>query len=70
VEDCDAWFNKAIAAGAESMMPMMDMFWGDRMGKIKDPFGHTWDIASHQWDYTPEEMQQKQDEFLEMMKDH
>jgi PhnB protein len=64
VEDCDAWFKKAVEAGAEVKMEMADMFWGDRMGKFHDPFGHSWDIASHVWDYTPEEIQQKQEEFL------
>ena len=47
VEDCDALWERAInAAGAEVLMPMSDMFWGDRMGKLKDPFGHTWSIAT------------------------
>ena len=67
VEDCDAWFDRAVKAGAEPAMPPMDAFWGDRMGKLKDPFGHSWDIASHDWDYTPEEIQQKQEEFLASM---
>jgi len=40
VPDCDAVYNKAVAAGAEVVMPVQDMFWGDRYGKLKDPFGH------------------------------
>jgi uncharacterized glyoxalase superfamily protein PhnB len=65
VEDCDAVYNKAVKAGCEIMVPMDDAFWGDRFGKIKDPFGHTWAIATHKWIYTPEEMEQKQKEMIE-----
>lgn len=46
-EDCDRLWERAISAGGtEVLMPMSDMFWGDRMGKLKDPFGHTWSIAT------------------------
>lgn len=55
-EDCDALFNRAVEAGAEVVMPPMDMFWGDRYGKVKDPFGHEWGIATHIADLTPEEI--------------
>ncbi len=55
VEDCDAAFNKATQAGAEALMPPSDMFWGDRYGKLKDPFGHQWSIATHTEDVSPEE---------------
>jgi PhnB protein len=58
VEDADATYNQALAAGATSLMPPMDAFWGDRYGIVVDPFGHAWSIAHHQFDYTPEEMQQ------------
>ena len=47
VDDCDALYNKAIEAGCEVIYPMMDAFWGDRMGKVEDPYGHCWAIASH-----------------------
>lgn len=57
VEDADAVFAAAIAAGATENMPLTDMFWGDRMGKLLDPFGHTWAIATHIADPTPEEME-------------
>lgn len=56
VENADAVFDQAIAAGATSTMPMADMFWGDRYGMITDPFGHSWSIATHIRDVTPEEM--------------
>ena len=45
--DVDATFKQATAAGATVVMPLMDMFWGDRMGNLKDPFGHSWAIATH-----------------------
>ncbi len=56
VNDCDAAFNQACAAGCEVMMPMMDTFWGDRMGGVVDPFGHVWAIATHIRDMTAEEI--------------
>ncbi len=57
VDNVDGTFNKAVAKGAKSMMPPMDMFWGDRYGKFLDPFGHLWGVATHKKDVTPEEMQ-------------
>lgn len=56
VEDVDAAFNQAVEAGAEVEMPPMDMFWGDRFCKIKDPFGHKWSLATHVEDVDGEEM--------------
>lgn len=58
VEDCDAAFNQAVAAGATPKMPPMDMFWGDRYCQVIDPFGHSWSLATHLRDLTPEEMNQ------------
>ena len=46
VPDADATFNRAVAAGAEVVMPLENMFWGDRYGKVRDPFGHEWGIAT------------------------
>lgn len=57
VEDADASFAQAIKAGAKATMPLEDAFWGDRYGKLEDPFGHQWSIATHIRDVTPEEMQ-------------
>jgi len=48
VDDADAWFGRAIAAGCEATMPVGDMFWGDRYGQLTDPFGHSWSIGSPQ----------------------
>lgn len=46
VDDADAWFERAVAAGASVTMPIGDQFWGDRYGQVKDPFGHSWSIGS------------------------
>ena len=55
VNDVDAVYNQAVKAGATPTMPVTDMFWGDRYGKLKDPFGHSWSIATHKEDVAPEE---------------
>lgn len=68
VDDCDALMNRATEAGCDTIFAAEDMFWGDRMGKVKDPFGHCWGIATHKWDYTPEEMQRGQEEWLKSLK--
>lgn len=59
VPDADAAFAKAVAAGATAAMPLQDMFWGDRYGKLSDPFGHHWSIATHKEDVSPEECMQR-----------
>lgn len=56
VEDADALFARATAAGATVKMPLADMFWGDRFGVVVDPFGHEWSIATHLRDLTPDEI--------------
>jgi uncharacterized glyoxalase superfamily protein PhnB len=56
VDDADAVFAQALEAGAKPVMPLADMFWGDRYGQLQDPFGHVWSIATHQRDVTPEQM--------------
>ncbi len=56
VKDCDAAIKQAQDAGATVMMPPQDMFWGDRYGVVIDPFGHSWSLATHLRDMTPEEM--------------
>jgi uncharacterized glyoxalase superfamily protein PhnB len=56
VKDCDAAIERATRAGASVVMPASDMFWGDRYGVVKDPFGHSWAFATHTHDYTPEEI--------------
>lgn len=56
VDDADAFFKRAVDAGAEVAMPLSDTFWGDRFGSVKDPFGHSWSIATHTQDLTPEQI--------------
>lgn len=69
VEDCDAAYARAVAAGATTTMPPTDMFWGDRFGKLKDPFGHEWSIATHKEDMSPEEMARRGQEAMSKMGD-
>jgi PhnB protein len=59
VEDADSVFNRAVAAGARVDMPLENMFWGDRYGKLTDPFGHQWAVATHKEDVAPEELQRR-----------
>jgi len=53
VDDADKVFKQAVAAGAKETFPLADQFWGDRYGKVKDPFGHEWSIATHKEDVSP-----------------
>ena len=56
VKNADAVFAQAVAAGGSVVMPIADMFWGDRYGQIEDPFGHVWSIATHIKDMTAKQM--------------
>jgi PhnB protein len=69
VDDVDALYKKASAAGATTTMPVMEMFWGDRYGKVVDPFGHHWSLATHTRDLTMDEIQQGQEEAIAQMRD-
>lgn len=64
VVDADTSIQRAATAGAEVTMPAADMFWGDRYGKVKDPFGHQWGIATHKEDLTPEEIGERATKFF------
>jgi PhnB protein len=68
VEDCDALFKRAVAAGGKvppgPMGELTDQFWGDRTGSLIDPHGYQWTIATHKEDLTPDEMKQRQDAFM------
>jgi len=67
VDDCDALFTRAVEAGAQvlpGMGKMQDQFWGDRSGSFSDPHGYKWTIATHKEDLTPEEMKQRQAEWM------
>jgi uncharacterized glyoxalase superfamily protein PhnB len=57
VENVDKFAERASAAGAKVVMPVADMFWGDRYGILEDPYGHRWSVATHTRDMTPAEMQ-------------
>jgi uncharacterized glyoxalase superfamily protein PhnB len=67
VENVDAAWKRAVDAGAKAKMPLADMFWGDRCGKVDDPFGHGWNLAQHTKDLTPEQIEQGQKEWMAQM---
>ena len=71
VANADALFNRAVGAGAKvepgPMGQLSDQFWGDRCGTINDPQGYRWTIATHKEDLTPQEMKQRQDEWMKKM---
>ena len=67
VPDVDSAYQQAISAGATSTMPVSDMFWGDRYGKLSDPFGHQWGLATHKEDVSPQEMKKRSEAFFEQM---
>jgi PhnB protein len=64
VEDVDAAFQRAVAAGAQVKMPVTDMFWGDRYGRVLDPFGHEWGLATHKEDVSPGEIAKRAEAFF------
>jgi PhnB protein len=59
VEDADATFERAVQAGAKSLRPMEDRFYGDRSGQFEDPYGHRWNVATHVEDVPEGEMQRR-----------
>ncbi len=67
VENVDAAFKRAVDAGARVRMPVADMFWGDRYGKLADPFGHEWGLATHLEDLTPAEIGKRAQTFFSQM---
>jgi PhnB protein len=60
-------YDQAVTAGAKPDQRPADMFWGDRYGKLTDPFGHGWQIATHKEDVTPEEMRKRAQEAMAKM---
>jgi len=68
VDGVDAAFDRAVKAGAQVEMPVTDQFWGDRYGKLKDPFGHKWSIATHTKDMSGDEMKRSMDDAMAQMK--
>ena len=67
VPDVDNVFNQAVKAGAKVEMPLADQFWGDRYGKLVDPFGHSWSLATHKEDVKPAEMKKRMEEEMNKM---
>lgn len=67
VDNVDESFKKAISAGAKEKMPVTDMFWGDRYGQVTDPYGHTWSLATHMRDVSPEELKAGAEECMKKM---
>ena len=64
VENCDAVFNRAVAAGATVIRPLEDQFWGDRCGTLKDPHGYAWTIATRKEDLTKPEIDERAEAFF------
>ena len=67
VENCDAVFKQALEAGCTEIAPMADAFWGDRYGKLVDPFGFQWGVATHIEDVDEEEMKKRGEAFFAQM---
>ena len=67
VEDVDAVVKQAVDAGATVVMPVADMFWGDRYGQVEDPFGHRWSVATHIRDMTPDQMREEMNKAMSAM---
>jgi PhnB protein len=59
VDDCDAWFRRAVDAGAKATRPVEDQFYGDRGGMVEDPFGHSWYLSTHKEDVSEEELKER-----------
>ena len=69
VADVDTVFNRAVSAGSKALDPVKDQFWGDRHGRLEDPFGHVWSISTHQKDLSPDELKKAAEAaFAEMSK--
>lgn len=67
VPNVDEAFEKALAAGGKTTMPVGEMFWGDRAGSLRDPFGYSWMIATHKKDLTSEEIRKNAEAFFSQM---
>jgi PhnB protein len=67
VPDVDAVFKRATEAGCKVVMPVADMFWGDRFGQVEDPSGHRWGLATHKEDLTPAEIGKRAQAFFASM---
>jgi len=68
VPDADSLFARALKAGAKQIMPLSDMFWGDRYGKLQDPFGHFWGLATRKENLSPQEIKKRQEDYFSAAK--
>lgn len=68
LDDADGVFDRAVKAGAKSLAPVETMFWGDRYGKLEDPFGHIWGLCTRVENLTPEEIDRRGKEWMEKKK--
>ena len=66
-DNVDSVFDRAVKAGAKVEMPLQNQFWGDRYGKLRDPFGHSWGLAQHVEDVAPAEMERRSKEWMAQM---
>lgn len=67
VPDADAAFKQAVAAGCTVAMPIAEMFWGDRAGSVKDPFGYSWMVATHKQDLSQDQIRKGAEAFFSQM---
>jgi PhnB protein len=68
VEDVDKVVNQAVTAGGKLIRPVTDQFYGDRTGGVEDPFGHSWYVATHIEDVSPQEMKKRSEEMMKQQK--
>jgi PhnB protein len=68
VEDVDDVAARVVAAGARTLRPVQDQFYGDRSGTFEDPYGHKWTISTHKEDVSPEEMRRRSEAFMKQQK--
>lgn len=66
-ENVDALYDRAVKAGCKVEMPLQNQFWGDRYGKVRDPYGHQWGLAQHVEDVSSEEMKKRSEAWMKQM---
>jgi len=66
-DNVDAMYDRAVKAGCKVEMPLSDQFWGDRYGKVRDPFGHVWGLGKHIEDVAPAEMKRRSEAWMSQM---
>jgi len=70
VKSVDTLFDQAVKAGAQVVMPVTDMFWGDRAGMLRDPFGHDWFVATHVEDLSPKQIKERMEKSCSQQAEH